>query len=91
MMVSCEHFQNIEEAHIKQIKIFLSNYAHVLENGHALIGQVYVEFVEQCNEMDVNKLLEYLVNEKEAQDLRSQGLLSLKKLTCPRPGAVQLS
>ncbi|XP_055935611.1 F-BAR domain only protein 2-like isoform X4 [Argiope bruennichi] len=64
MMVSCEHFQNIEEAHIKQIKIFLSNYAHVLESGHALIGQVYVEFVEQCNEMDVNKLLEYLVNER---------------------------
>ncbi|CAL1284387.1 unnamed protein product [Larinioides sclopetarius] len=64
MMVSCEHFQNIEEAHIKQIKIFLSNYAHVLESGHALIGQVYVEFVEQCNEMDVNKLLEFLVNER---------------------------
>ncbi|GFR31015.1 f-BAR domain only protein 2 [Trichonephila clavata] len=64
MMVSCEHFQNIEEAHIKQIKIFLSNYAHVLESGHALIGQVYVEFIEQCNEMDVNKLLEYLVNER---------------------------
>ncbi|KAG8180821.1 hypothetical protein JTE90_005908 [Oedothorax gibbosus] len=64
MTVSCEHFQDIEEAHIKQIKIFLSNYAHVLENGHALIGQVHVEFVQQCNEMDVNKLLTHMVNER---------------------------
>ncbi|GBM48459.1 F-BAR domain only protein 2 [Araneus ventricosus] len=45
MMVSCEHFQNIEEAHIKQIKIFLSNYAHVLESGHALIGQVSMVWI----------------------------------------------
>ncbi|XP_035211606.1 F-BAR domain only protein 2-like isoform X7 [Stegodyphus dumicola] len=64
MMVSCQHFQSIEEAHIKQIKIFLSNYAHVLESGHALIGQVHVEFVQQCNEMDVDKLLEHMVNER---------------------------
>ncbi|XP_054709964.1 F-BAR domain only protein 2-like isoform X5 [Uloborus diversus] len=64
MMTSCEHFQNIEEAHIKQVKIFLSNYAHVLESGHALIGQVHVEFVQQCNEMDVDKLLENLINER---------------------------
>nr|XP_042898151.1 F-BAR domain only protein 2 isoform X9 [Parasteatoda tepidariorum] len=64
MMVTCEHFQSIEEAHIKQIKVFLSNYAHVLESGHALIGQVHVEFLQQCNEMDVDKLLEHMINER---------------------------
>lgn len=62
MTISCQHFQSLEEAHIRQIKVFLSNYANVLESGHALIGQVHVEFQQQCSEMDVDKLLEYFVN-----------------------------
>lgn len=61
MTVSCEHFQGLEESHLKQMKDFLSSYSQVLESGHALIGQVHIEFRQQCNDMDFNKLLEQFV------------------------------
>jgi hypothetical protein len=35
-----QHFQDVEEAHIKQMKEFLNTYAEVLQNNHDLIGQV---------------------------------------------------
>ena len=35
-----QHFQDVEEAHLKQMKEFLSTYAEVLQNNHDLIGQV---------------------------------------------------
>ncbi|XP_067124643.1 F-BAR domain only protein 2 isoform X5 [Centruroides vittatus] len=61
MTISCEHFQLLEESHLKQMKTFLASYAQVLESGHALIGQVHVEFRQQCNDMDLDKLLEQFV------------------------------
>ncbi|XP_076308979.1 F-BAR domain only protein 2 isoform X2 [Tachypleus tridentatus] len=64
MTVSCQHFQKIEEDHLNQMKEFLSNYAHVLESGHTLIGQVHVEFQQQCNDMDIEKLLEQFITSK---------------------------
>ncbi|CAG2113304.1 unnamed protein product, partial [Medioppia subpectinata] len=62
--VSCLHFQQIEEQHIKQMKDFLMNYYQVLESGHTLIGQVHLEFKQNCNELTVNKLLEQFVTTK---------------------------
>lgn len=35
-----QHFQDVEEAHVKQMKEFLNTYAEVLQNNHDLIGQV---------------------------------------------------
>lgn len=61
MTESCQHFQLLEESHLKQMKSFLASYAQVLESGHALIGQVHVEFRQQCNDMDLDKLLEQFV------------------------------
>jgi hypothetical protein len=46
------------------MKDFLANYSQVLESGHALIGQVHLEFKEHCNDMNVNKLLEQFVKTK---------------------------
>lgn len=43
--------------------------------------QVHVEFVQQCNEMDVDKLLEHLVNE------RGTGLEKPGNLFCCRKNA----
>lgn len=46
------------------MKEFLNNYSQVLESGHALIGQVHLEFKESCNEMNTNKLLEQFLTTK---------------------------
>jgi hypothetical protein len=44
VLIACfvlfQHFQDVEEAHLKQMKEFLSTYAEVLQNNHDLIGQV---------------------------------------------------
>jgi hypothetical protein len=40
-----QHFQDVEEAHVKQMKDFLSTYAEVLQNNHDLIGQVRFDVV----------------------------------------------
>ncbi|XP_046682071.1 F-BAR domain only protein 2-like isoform X3 [Homalodisca vitripennis] len=64
MSLACQHFQKIEEAHLKQMKDFLNTYAELVENNHDLIGREYIEFKRQCLEMTVEKLLEQFVLSK---------------------------
>lgn len=35
-----QHFQDIEEAHLIQMKEFLQTYCDVIQNNHELVGQV---------------------------------------------------
>lgn len=35
-----QHFQEVEESHLKQMKEFLNTYAELVENNHHLIGRV---------------------------------------------------
>nr|CAD7453199.1 unnamed protein product [Timema tahoe] len=61
------HFQDVEEAHLNQMREFLNTYAEVLQSNHDLIGQVllvHIEFKRQCLEMTVDKLLEQFVLNK---------------------------
>lgn len=64
MTQACKHFQDVEEAHLKQMKEFLNKYAEVTEKNHDLIGQVHIEFKRKCMEMTVDKLLEQFVLNK---------------------------
>jgi len=64
MTQSCKNFQVVEEAHLRQMKLFLENYADVLETGHSLIGQAYFEFRQQCTQMTVDHLLELFTQTK---------------------------
>ncbi|XP_014606556.1 PREDICTED: F-BAR domain only protein 2 isoform X4 [Polistes canadensis] len=64
MTQACMRFQDVEEAHLKQMKEFLNIYADVLQFNHEQIGQVHVEFKRQCLEMTVDKLLEQFVQIK---------------------------
>ncbi|XP_054260013.1 F-BAR domain only protein 2-like isoform X2 [Macrosteles quadrilineatus] len=64
MSLACQHFQKIEEAHLKQMKEFLNTYSELVENNHDLIGREYIEFKRQCVEMTVEKLLEQFVLSK---------------------------
>ncbi|XP_021930360.1 F-BAR domain only protein 2 isoform X10 [Zootermopsis nevadensis] len=91
MSVACKHFQDVEEAHVKQMKEFLNTYAEVLQNNHDLIGQVHIEFKQQCLEMTVDKLLEQFVSNKctglekpgsiEFEELNMSGLTSISNQT----------
>ncbi|KAF4533531.1 hypothetical protein B566_EDAN001016, partial [Ephemera danica] len=64
MSTSCKHFQDVEEAHIKQMKEFLNIYAEELQSNHRLIGEVHLDFKTQCLDMTVDKLLEQFVLHK---------------------------
>nr|CAD7403882.1 unnamed protein product [Timema cristinae] len=64
MSQACKHFQDVEEAHLNQMREFLNTYAEVLQSNHDLIGQVHIEFKRQCLEMTVDKLLEQFVLSK---------------------------
>ncbi|XP_043493056.1 F-BAR domain only protein 2 isoform X5 [Polistes fuscatus] len=64
MTQACRRFQDVEEAHLKQMKEFLNAYADVLQLNHEQVGQVHVDFKRQCLEMTVDKLLEQFVQSK---------------------------
>lgn len=61
MITACKKFQDVEEAHLIQMKEFLYTYAELLQQNHELIGQVHLDFKRQCLEMTVDKLLEQFV------------------------------
>ncbi|XP_028162632.1 F-BAR domain only protein 2 [Ostrinia nubilalis] len=64
MTQTCKHFQDVEEAHLKQMKQFVNAYADITQNNHDLIGQVHRDFKHQCLELTVEKLLEQFLIEK---------------------------
>ncbi|XP_077290429.1 F-BAR domain only protein 2 [Arctopsyche grandis] len=64
MSLTCKHFQDVEEAHLKQMKQFIGTYIELIQNNHDLVGQVHVDFKHQCLEMTVDRLLEQFVVEK---------------------------
>ncbi|XP_055715773.1 F-BAR domain only protein 2 isoform X7 [Phlebotomus papatasi] len=64
MTITCKRFQDIEEAHLKQMREFLTTYIELLQTNHDMVGQVHTEFKRQFVEMTVDKLLEQFVLNK---------------------------
>ncbi|XP_055679097.1 F-BAR domain only protein 2 isoform X12 [Lutzomyia longipalpis] len=64
MTSTCKRFQDIEEAHLKQMREFLTTYIELLQTNHDMVGQVHTEFKRQFVEMTVDKLLEQFVLNK---------------------------
>lgn len=64
MSITCKHFQELEEAHLNQMKAFLTTYADVVEWTHEQVGQVHADFRKQCVELTVDQLLEQFVHSK---------------------------
>lgn len=64
MSVTCKHFQELEEAHLVQMKEFLVTYADVVQSTHDEMGQIHIDFRRQCLEMTVDQLLEQFVLSK---------------------------
>ncbi|XP_058454399.1 F-BAR domain only protein 2 isoform X5 [Malaya genurostris] len=64
MTITCKRFQDIEEAHLKQMKEFLSSYMEIVQNNFDLVGQVHSDLKRQFLELTVDKLLEQFVLNK---------------------------
>ncbi|CAG9585073.1 unnamed protein product [Danaus chrysippus] len=89
MTQTCKHFQDVEEAHLKQMKQFVNVYADIIQNNHDLMGQVHRDFKHQCLELTVEKLLEqFLVDKYNA--LEKANLVELPP-SLPKPGSANNS
>ncbi|XP_035781800.1 F-BAR domain only protein 2-like isoform X4 [Anopheles albimanus] len=64
MTITCRRFQEMEEAHLKQMKEFLSSYMDIAQNNFDLVGQVHSDLKRQFLELTVDKLLEQFVLNK---------------------------
>ncbi|XP_040155762.1 F-BAR domain only protein 2 isoform X8 [Anopheles arabiensis] len=64
MTITCRRFQEMEEAHLKQMKEFLSSYMDIVQNNFDLVGQVHSDLKRQFLELTVDKLLEQFVLNK---------------------------
>nr|AON96586.1 F-BAR domain only protein 2 [Bicyclus anynana] len=89
MTQTCKHFQDVEEAHLKQMKQFVNAYADIIQNNHDLMGQVHRDFKHQCLELTVEKLLEQFLVEKY-NALEKANLMELIP-TLPKPGSANNS
>ncbi|XP_041976992.1 F-BAR domain only protein 2 [Aricia agestis] len=89
MTQTCKHFQDVEEAHLKQMKQFVNSYADIIQNNQDLMGQVHRDFKHQCLELTVEKLLEQFLVDKY-NTLEKGNLVELPP-TLPKPGSANNS
>ncbi|XP_072944147.1 F-BAR domain only protein 2 [Epargyreus clarus] len=89
MTQTCKHFQDVEEAHLKQMKQFVNAYADIIQNNHDLMGQVHRDFKHQCLELTVEKLLEQFLIEKYTA-IEKANLVELPP-SLPKPGSANNS
>ncbi|XP_038215993.1 F-BAR domain only protein 2 [Zerene cesonia] len=89
MTQTCKHFQDVEEAHLKQMKQFVNAYADLIQNNHDLMGQVHRDFKHQCLELTVEKLLEQFLIEKYTA-IEKGNLVDLP-LSLPKPSSANNS
>lgn len=82
MCVTCKKFQELEVAHLVQMKEFLNSYVEVIDWTHEEMGKVHAEFRQQCVELTVDQLLEQFVRDKST-GLERPGLLNLEESILP--------
>uniref|UniRef100_A0A1L8DXR9 Putative proline-serine-threonine phosphatase-interacting protein pstpip n=1 Tax=Nyssomyia neivai TaxID=330878 RepID=A0A1L8DXR9_9DIPT len=90
MTSTCKRFQDIEEAHLKQMREFLTTYIELLQTNHDMVGQVHTEFKRQFVEMTVDKLLEQFVLNKYT-GLEKPEIVELDLMNWPAPSAANQS
>jgi len=58
MTLAAKHFQEVESAHLKQMREFIESYCQIVDNNNNLLGRVYQEFQIQLTDLTVDNLLE---------------------------------
>lgn len=79
MTLAAKHFQEVENAHLKQMREFVENYCQIVDNNNNMLGRVYQEFQIQLIDLSVENLLEQFTLTKHT-GLEKPGKLSKYQL-----------
>lgn len=58
MSESAQKFQEIEEAHLRQMKQLIKGYSHSTEDTHVQVGQVHEEFKQNVENIGIDNLIQ---------------------------------
>ncbi|KAM8874890.1 f-BAR domain only protein 1 isoform 2-T3 [Spinachia spinachia] len=64
MSESSQKFQEIEEAHLRQIKQLIKGYSHSVEDTHVQVGQVHEEFKQNVENIGIDSLIQKFAESK---------------------------
>ncbi|KAG5276457.1 hypothetical protein AALO_G00132280 [Alosa alosa] len=64
MCDSAQKFQDIEEAHLKQMKQLIKGYSHSIEDTHVQVGQVHEEFKQNLENIGIENLVQKFTDQK---------------------------
>ncbi|MEQ2282391.1 hypothetical protein AMECASPLE_000172 [Ameca splendens] len=64
MSESAQRFQEIEEAHLRQMKQLIKSYSHSIEDTHVQVGQVHEEFKQNVENIGIDILIQRFAEQK---------------------------
>uniref|UniRef100_A0A671KYC8 F-BAR domain only protein 1-like n=1 Tax=Sinocyclocheilus anshuiensis TaxID=1608454 RepID=A0A671KYC8_9TELE len=64
MSESAQKFQDIEEAHLRQMKVLIKAYSHSIEDTHVQVGQVHEEFKQNVENIGIENLIRKFTEQK---------------------------
>uniref|UniRef100_A0A8C4P127 FCH and mu domain containing endocytic adaptor 1 n=1 Tax=Dicentrarchus labrax TaxID=13489 RepID=A0A8C4P127_DICLA len=64
MSESAQKFQEIEEAHLRQMKQLIKAYSHSIEDTHVQVGQVHEEFKQNVENIGIDNLVQKFAEQK---------------------------
>ncbi|XP_073332376.1 f-BAR domain only protein 1 isoform X2 [Pagrus major] len=64
MSESSQKFQEIEEAHLRQMKQLIKGYSHSIEDTHVQVGQVHEEFKQNVENIGIDNLVQKFAEQK---------------------------
>uniref|UniRef100_A0A3Q2D6X5 FCH and mu domain containing endocytic adaptor 1 n=1 Tax=Cyprinodon variegatus TaxID=28743 RepID=A0A3Q2D6X5_CYPVA len=64
MSESAQRFQEIEEAHLRQMKQLMKSYSHSIEDTHVQVGQVHEEFKQNVENIGIDILIQKFADQK---------------------------
>ncbi|KAM3875995.1 LOW QUALITY PROTEIN: f-BAR domain only protein 1 [Diretmus argenteus] len=64
MSESAQKFQDIEEAHLRQMKQLIKGYSHSIEDTHVQVGQVHEEFKQNVENIGIENLIQKFAEQK---------------------------
>ncbi|KAM4574045.1 f-BAR domain only protein 1 isoform 2-T2 [Fundulus diaphanus] len=64
MSESAQRFQEIEEAHLRQMKQLIKSFSHSVEDTHVQVGQVHEEFKQNVENIGVDILIQKFAEQK---------------------------
>ncbi|KAJ8278569.1 hypothetical protein GJAV_G00089010 [Gymnothorax javanicus] len=64
MSQSAQRFQDLEETHLRQMKLLIKAFSHSIEDTHVQVGQVHEEFKQNVQNIAIETLLQKFAEQK---------------------------